>query len=440
MKTSADRPSLRIAMISEHASPLAAVGGVDAGGQNIYVAKVCERLADAGHHVDVYTRRDDAALDQVVRLRTNLHVFHVDAGPPTFVPKEHLLEHMPAFAAEVERCARRRGGYDIIHANFFMSGWVARQLKRSLGLPYVITFHALGRVRLHHQKQADSFPPERLTIEDDLVTGADAADLVIAECPQDKHDLARWYRADGARVRVVPCGVDLQEFRPLDRRAARSALGLSPDEFIVLQLGRLVPRKGVDNVIRALAHLDPTRRARLLVVGGDARDPEAMTTPELGRLREVAAQCGVAPRVSFVGQRRRDELAQYYAACDVFVTTPWYEPFGITPLEAMACERPVIGSRVGGIKYSVVNGRTGFLVPPHDPQALAARLMQLQDDPMLAMSLSRAGARRARISFTWDKVATSLCAHYQDALRRDRRYGLRAASRGAALLHAAHAD
>ena len=430
--------SLRIAMISEHASPLAAVGGVDAGGQNIYVAKVCERLAAAGHHVDVYTRRDDPALDEVVPLRTNLRVFHVDAGPATFVPKERLLEHMPAFAAAVESSASRKGAYDIVHANFFMSGWVARQLKRSLGLPYVITFHALGRVRLLHQKQADSFPPERLTIEDDLVSGADAADLVIAECPQDKRDLTRWYRADAARIRVVPCGVDLQEFRPLDRGAARRALGLSPDEFIVLQLGRLVPRKGVDNVIRALAQLGSARRARLLVVGGDARDPQAMATPELARLREVAAQCGVSDRVNFVGQRRRDELALYYAACDVFVTTPWYEPFGITPLEAMACERPVIGSRVGGIKFSVVNGRTGFLVPPHDPQALATRLMQLQDDPMLARSLGRAGARRARISFTWDKVATNLCAHYESALRRDRRYGLRAA-RDASLLHA-HAD
>jgi D-inositol-3-phosphate glycosyltransferase len=419
--TSLSSTPLRIAMISEHASPLASVGSIDAGGQNIYVAHVCEHLARAGHFVDVFTRRDNAELPAIVNLRPRLRVIHVDAGPAEFIPKEQLLQHMPEFADNMECFIQQNGPYDIAHANFFMSGWVARELKRSLDLPFVITFHALGRVRLRHQKDADAFPAERSDIEEELVAGGSAADLVIAECPQDKRDLARLYRASASRLRVVPCGVDLREFRALDRDAAREKLGLSRTEFIVLQLGRLVPRKGIDNVIRAISLLPSGVPARLLVVGGDARCADDMRTPELDRLRAIARQGGVEARVDFIGQRRRDELALYYAAADVFVSTPWYEPFGITPLEAMACARPVIGSRVGGIKYSVVDGRTGFLVPPHHPGALAERLARLHADPALAAALGAAGARRVRASFTWEKVGANLGAVYGDALRSKRR-------------------
>jgi D-inositol-3-phosphate glycosyltransferase len=188
----------------------------------------------------------------------------------------------------------------------------------------------------------------------------------------------------------------------------------------------MVPRKGVENVIRALAFMPPQVKARLLVVGGESADPDDGKTPEIGRLRGVAHECGVSDRVSFTGQRQREHLHCFYNACDVFVTTPWYEPFGITPLEAMACARPVVGSDVGGIKHSVVDGSTGFLVPPRDPQALAERLLRLHDDPQLAETLGRNGLRRVRTQFTWDLVARDLAEVYDEVsagreLRRDTR-------------------
>jgi glycosyltransferase involved in cell wall biosynthesis len=235
---------------------------------------------------------------------------------------------------------------------------------------------------------------------------------VVAECPQDKADLMRLYEAAAHRISMVPCGVDLSVFTPGSRQAARRELGVRPDEFVVLQLGRLVPRKGIDNVIRAIAQLDGSIPARLLVVGGESREPDERATPEIARLRAIAEQCGIAERVTFVGHRQRDELRQCYAAADVFVTTPWYEPFGITPLEAMACGTPVVGSAVGGIQYSVVDGVTGFLVPPHDPQSLAQRLAQLHANPTLAQALGRAGIRRVRSMFTWDRVARELAEVY----------------------------
>jgi glycosyltransferase involved in cell wall biosynthesis len=174
----------------------------------------------------------------------------------------------------------------------------------------------------------------------------------------------------------VPCGFDGREFFPVPRLAARAQLGLPREGFAILQLGRMVPRKGVDNVIRAVAELRDAYDddATLYVVGGNSDAPDDAATPEIGRLRKIAHELNVADCVHFLGRRDRDVLRLFYSACDVFVTTPWYEPFGITPLEAMACARPVIGSDVGGIRSTVVHNKTGVLVPPRDPGALALHL------------------------------------------------------------------
>lgn len=407
-------PPLRVALISEHASPLAVQGGVDAGGQNTYVAHVARSLAQLGHHVDVLTRRDDPALPAAVDLRPGVRVLHIPAGPPRFVPKEQLLPHMPAFTRAARQLLAHSVPYDVVHANFFMSGLVGLRLKASFRLPLVMTFHALGHVRREHQGASDGFPPERIAIEERIVRGADR---VVAECPQDRLDLLRLYGADDRRIVTVPCGVDLKEFAPVDRAQARRRLGLAPDDFVVLQLGRLVPRKGVDNVVQALAQLRHIPKLKLLIVGGDAAEPDEVLTPEIGRLRALAREGGVADRVIFTGQRRREQLPACYCAADVFVTTPWYEPFGITPLEAMACGVPVIGAAVGGVKFSVADGVTGFHVPPRDPAALAARIEQLHAQPALARALGRAGIRRVRTLFTWDRVAGELAEVYQGVRR-----------------------
>jgi glycosyltransferase involved in cell wall biosynthesis len=276
-----------------------------------------------------------------------------------------------------------------------------------------VTFHALGRVRRMYQGDADGFPVERLAIEDRVVA---EADRVIAECPQDEADLTTLYRADRSRLRTIPCGFDPDEFGPVDRERARAQQGVSSDEFVVLQLGRMVPRKGVDDVIRGIGRLRRAHGidARLLVVGGESRDPDPVKTPELGRLMGVAAAEGVTDRVTFVGARGRSELRAFYGAADVFVTTPWYEPFGITPLEAMACGKPVIGSAVGGIKYTVRDGQTGFLVPPRDPAALADRLAVLARDRALRQRMGHRARLRAVANFTWARVAEQVARVYAE--------------------------
>ena len=405
---------MKIALISEHASPLAVAGGVDSGGQNIYVANVARELVAMGHQMDVFTRRDRALLP-VISDMDGVRLIHVPAGPPKQLAKERLLPFMDEFAAFlIDFFRRERDPYQVIHANFFMSGLAALRVKDALGIPLVTTFHALGRVRRIHQGADDGFPDERFAIEDELVA---RSDIVVAECPQDEADLVEHYRADRTRIQIVPCGFDADEFWPVERAAAREALGWRKDEFVVLQLGRLVQRKGIDNVVRGVGVLKQAFRtcARLYVVGGNSDAPNELATPEIARLHGIARECGVEQQTTFVGRRGRAQLRYFYSAADVFVTTPWYEPFGITPVEAMACGTPVIGADVGGIRYSVADGVTGFLVPPRDPGALAARLDRLRRDPGLARRMGEAGLARAHAEFTWRGVGNSLAAIYARA-------------------------
>ncbi|KMQ80201.1 Glycosyl transferase, group 1 [Candidatus Burkholderia pumila] len=402
---------VKIALISEHASPLAVAGGVDSGGQNIYVANVARQLVRIGHEVDVFTRCDCSLLPLIFRFE-NIRVINVPAGPAVQLPKEQLLPHMDAFARfMIDFMKNEATPYQVVHANFFMSGLVGLQIKLTLRVPLVTTFHALGRVRRLYQGESDNFPDERFAIEDELVKHSDS---VIAECPQDENDLINLYDADPSRIDLVPCGFDRFEFHPLDKESARERLGWPQDKFIILQLGRMVPRKGVDNVVRALSLCvnEHGEEANLYVAGGNSDEANDIATPEIGRLRGIARECRIEERVHFVGRHGRKSLKHFYNAADVSVTTPWYEPFGITPLEAMACGRPVIGADVGGIRYSVAHGETGLLVPPKDPAALAQALVRLKRNPELAERMGEMGYARARTLFTWPGVAESLAQVY----------------------------
>ncbi|HEX8460357.1 MAG TPA: glycosyltransferase family 1 protein [Segetibacter sp.] len=403
----------KIAFISEHASPLASLGGVDSGGQNVYVAELAKHLAAAGHQVDIFTRWEDSKLPKVIDWENNIRVIHVKAGPIAIIQKEDLLAYMPEFKDDmIDFIATEKINYNLIHANFFMSGLVALWIKEVLNIPFVITFHALGYVRQIHQGKSDKFPPERIEIERQIVKHADA---VIAECPQDRSDLIEYYKAPVEKIKIIPCGFSGKEFYPISREIACTIVGLKADEKILLQLGRMVPRKGVDNVVRSLGRLkNSAAQYRLVVVGGETDDPNPMACPEIARLMKIARSEGVEDKVTFVGRKNREMLKYYYCAADIFISTPWYEPFGITPLESMACGTPVIGSNVGGIKYSVLDGKTGFLVPPNDPNALAAKVDLLISNPALHQQMKKAAIHRVKENFTWQKVASLVADLYKE--------------------------
>ncbi|MCJ0743405.1 glycosyltransferase [Pedobacter montanisoli] len=402
----------KIAFISEHASPLASLGGTDSGGQNVYVAELAKQLAQKGYDIDIFTRREDAETEQIIRLCKDVRVILVDAGPAEIIPKEDIFPYMPQFRAQMESFIEQEGiQYQLIHANFWMSGLVAMELKQRMEIPFVITFHALGYIRKIFQKENDRFPDERVDIEKEIIKHADA---IIAECPQDKEDLIKLYGAEESKVPIIACGFNPADFYPIHKQTARALLNIGDDEKVILQLGRIVPRKGIDNVIKALSKLNLAQKAyKLIVVGGEKEEKQGYQ--EIDRLKDLVSNLQLEKYVNFVGRKQRDLLKYYYSAADVFVTTPWYEPFGITPLEAMSCGTPVIGANVGGIKYSVLDGKTGFLVPPSDPYALANKIRVLFDQPELAKKMGDFAQKYVR-KFKWCHIADQVNHLYKNVL------------------------
>jgi len=391
----------RVDLVSEHASPLAGLGGEDAGGQNVHVAALAEHLSYLGSDVTVLTRRDARHLPRLVELCPGVVVDHVDAGPAEILPKDALFPHLPELAAGL----RRRwlaDPPDIVHAHFWMSGWAASQAVPP-DVPLVQTFHALGVVKRRHQGAADTSPPERAAIEADLLQ---RADQVVATCSDEESELLA-LGADPDRITVVPCGVDTSAFRP------RGPVGPGPrrERHRIVAIARLVRRKGIEDLIRALPRVPDTE---LLVAGGPqgaafARDPE------VARLRRLAARCGVPERVTLLGALPRHKIPPLLRSADVVVSVPWYEPFGIVPLEAMACGVPVVGSAVGGLLDTVQPERTGLLVPPRTPGAVALAVNRLLDNPSLRLRMGEEAVAVVRERFTWKQVAAATLDAYTRA-------------------------
>jgi glycosyltransferase involved in cell wall biosynthesis len=382
-------------MVSEHASPLAVLGSVDAGGQNVHVADLSRAMARQGAEVVVHTRRDDPQLPRRVRFADNVWVEHVDAGPAQPIPKDRLAPLMPAFSRRLAQRWRRERP-DAVHSHFWMSGLAALEAARPLGIPLAHTYHALGVVKRRHQGEADTSPPERIDVERRL---AREADQIVATTYDEARELAAM-GGDPRRVTVVPCGVDLQHFRPdgpVERREGRLRR--------VVVVSRLVERKGIGNVIAALATLADVE----LVIAGGPPAGLLVDDPEARRFLRLADQLGVSDRVELRGAVSRERLPELLRSADVVACCPWYEPFGLVAIEAMACGVAVVASAVGGLAESVIDGQTGVHVPERAPGHIASAIRDLLDDDGRRRMLGAAGVRRAG-RFGWEPIAAETLA------------------------------
>jgi glycosyltransferase involved in cell wall biosynthesis len=392
-------------MVSEHASPLATLGGVDAGGQNVHVAALASGAAKLGHQVTVYTRRDDLKLPLRVVMAPGVVVEHVNAGPPKTIPKDAIYPHSRCFAAHLRRAwAAERP--DVVHSHFWMSGLATLEAAKPLAIPAVHTFHALGAEKRRFQGAADTSPDARIAEEEKIVRNADR---VIATSSAEVFELLRM-GAHPRSVRIVPCGVDLSLFTPDGPREERCT-----DRMRIVTLSRLVPRKGIGDIIEALVEIPDAE----LIVAGGGEGADLPSDPEAQRLSALASSCGVRDRVSFRGRVGRDAVPPLLRSADVVVCTPWYEPFGIVPLEAMACGVPVVVSSVGGLVDTVLDGTTGVHVPARSPHRLAEVLNTLRVDETQRRMLGRLGAERARSRYSWSRIVADTLDVYRGLVRNE---------------------
>lgn len=397
---------MRVAMISLHTSPLAVLGGTDAGGLNVYVRELSRQLGRRGYLVDIFTRRTSPTAPECVPLARNVRVIHVPAGPVGPVSKHDLYEHCDAFAEGLIAYADREGiWYDVLHGHYWLSGWAGHLINMRRPTPLVQMYHTLGLLKnMVARDETDRERDLRIETERELMG---LADSLVAANPSEKAHMTWLYGAAPGKICTVPLGVDLSLFQPMPQAQARATLGLG-SEPLILFVGRIEALKGIDTLLQALAQLIATTptgqaRPRLLIVGGQVR-PGEQPTGELARLLALCDELSLGDQVRFVGSQPQEQLPCYYAAADIVAMPSLYESFGLVAVEAMACGTPVVASRVGGLAYTVQDGHSGRLVPERDPAALAEALQSLLGDPDLRQRMGHQAAIQAR-RFSWPAVA-----------------------------------
>jgi D-inositol-3-phosphate glycosyltransferase len=395
--------NLSVAMLSVHTCPLAALGGKETGGMNVYVRQVARELGRMGVHVDVFTRSQNSTIPRVVELGPGARVVHLPAGPEAPIPREAVHRHLDEFAAGVEGFAREHGiRYDLIHSHYWLSGVAGLRLREAWGAPLVQMFHTLGRLKnAVAQSPAELEPSLRIDEEARIVA---TADRIVAASVVERAHLVWYYGARTDRISVIPCGVDTDLFQPMDPAKAKDLLELPPDPLL-LYVGRLQPIKGLETLLEAMVTVPAP--ADLLIVGGDQDEPE---NGHGWALRQQVTALGLDRRVRFLGSQPQRRLRLFYAAADATVMPSYYESFGMVALEAMACGSPVVASRVGGLTTTVQDGVTGRLVPEGDPAALAAAISGLVGSPE-ARRLGQQAARWAA-EHRWPCVAEAVCRLY----------------------------
>ena len=405
-------------MLSVHTCPLATLGGKETGGMNVYVRDLSREFSRRGIYVDVFTRSQNPWLPRVIPgLGCRGRVIHLPAGPQAAYDKHGVFEHLPEFTRGVVRFAEcERVSYDVLYSHYWLSGWVARALRERWGTPVVQMFHTLGHMKNRvAQRRSERETEWRIAVETQIVN---FAERLVAATPVEKAELTWLYGADPHRISVISPGVDLRRFHPIDKRLARSAIGASECQRLILFVGRIEALKGIDTLLRAMALLAQRHPGWLpdtcvSIVGGDPSQGEQAENAEMARLHALRAELGLGDLVTFLGAKDQDALQYYYSAAEVVVMPSHYESFGMVALEAMARGTPVIASEVGGLAFVVRDGVTGFHVPERDPQALAAKIELLLNDAPLRARLGHQAACWAQ-SYGWPVIADRLLALFHE--------------------------
>jgi D-inositol-3-phosphate glycosyltransferase len=412
---------MRIALISVHTCPLATLGGKKTGGMNVYIRELSAELGRRGIEVDVFTRSQDPCVPHVndSGLGVCARVIHVPAGPEEPLSTHDIYPFLPQFVDEVRAFVDAEGlYYDLLYSHYWLSGWVAQCLRETWDIPMIQMFHTLGlmknRIALSHDEEE---PPLRIDTERQIMRQADA---LIASTPAERIQLMWLYGADMQKIKVIPPGVDTQQFCPIPQDEAREKIGIPTTDRLLVFAGRIEPLKGIDTLLRSLPLVkqslgDDGNRLCVSIIGGDLGGAE-QDDAEVGRLKELREALGLAEFVTFQGSKSQETLQYYYSAAEVVIVPSHYESFGMVALEAMACGTPVVASEVGGLAYLVQDGVTGFHVPDRDPEELAGKISLLLNNPTLRREMSWSAAQYAQ-RYAWSRIADQIQEAYSATIR-----------------------
>jgi len=391
---------MKIALVAQHSTPVPADVATTAG-DDARVVEMSRSLADEGHQVTVYARRNGTGLPARAELAPGVSVEYV--GPSdSSADDSHLVSQVGAFSQPLrERWSNDRP--DVVHALRWTSGLAALSAARDLQLPVVQSFDQLGVTERRHGLTRAGAGTERIRLEPAIGRTVSA---VVAGSFDEESDLAR-LGIPRRSIRVVPTGIDTDEFTPEGPACERG------DRHRLVTVADLAAeQEALDILLRAMSTIPG---AELVVAGGPPRG-ELRGDLSYRRLAKLSDSLDLGGRVFFAGQVGRAALPPLLRSADLLVNINQHEPSAITSIQAMACGTPVVASAVGGQVDAVVDGTTGILVEPGRPALLAQKIRALLTHPMQLEAFSVAATDRARSRYSWDRIAHETLAVYDTAL------------------------
>lgn len=409
----------RVAVLSVHSCPLAALGGKETGGMNVYVRELSREMGRKGWQVDVFTRSQNPHISRIVSLGRNARVIHLPAGPETPVPKTEILRFLPDFIKSLEEFTLQdKISYNLIHSHYWLSGWVGERLKEKWSLPLLHMFHTLGFLKEATKKnRKEKESEERLSIEKEIMK---KADCLITSTPWEKEQIISLNNIDPCKIKVIPCGVDLRLFKPIPMRKAKRFLGLSAEKEFILFVGRIDAIKGIDVLIKAFdyimkRHLRRTKNLGLIIIGGEVDVAIREENQEWQRLKKLVENLGLQERIAFWGPQRQDLLPYFYSAAQALILPSHYESFGMVALEAMACGTTVIASDVGGLPFTIKDGENGFLIPEGNYMVLAEKILEVVENQDLRKKIKQKALRKVK-KFAWPIITQKVLTLYDSLI------------------------
>ncbi len=403
-----------IALISVHGDPAIEIGREEAGGQNVYVRQVGEALARLGWQVDMFSRKLSADQETIVQHNDNCRTIRLTAGPVEFVPRDQGFQYLPDFVDQLIKFQKEAGiNYDLVHTNYWLSGWVGMELKKRQGTKQVHTYHSLGVIKYNTIENIPLVASQRLLVEKQVL---ETAERIVATSPQEQEHMRSLVSQKG-EINIIPCGTDIKRFGSVERQAARETLGIDPETKVALYVGRFDPRKGIETLVRAVRESKFYESKQLQLIIGGGCTPGNSDEQERNRIAGIVNELGMSECTSFPGCLSRETLPVYYAAADVCVVPSHYEPFGLVAIEAMACGTPVVASDVGGLQFTVVNEETGLLVPPQNVPAFNHAIDRILSNSPWQQELGKGAKKRVINKFSWNGVASELDQLYTQILQ-----------------------
>jgi mannosylfructose-phosphate synthase len=408
-----------ICMLSTHGyfDPVPQLGKTDTGGQVIYVLQLAKALSKYGIKVDIYTRWFDASKRQIdpVPGHPDVRVTRVPAGPWGFIPKEEIYSVLPELAKNMTALIGEKNlHYGLFHGHYVDAGVVTLDVAKAFNKPAFFTPHSLGAWK---REQMGGDPEEmekkykfslRIS-EERRILGSVKALTVTTKVQQEK--LEQLYGFTSDNVVIITPGVDIHTFRSLEPGEERVKTGLPPR--YVFCLGRIDSNKGHDLLLNAFDLVRKTIPDVHMVIGGGSPKPEQIELEVLDKIKNIVDDKDMHSRVRIVGYVPDKLLVPFYQQAELFVLPSIFEPFGMAALEAMACSKPVVASKLGGIRDVISSGENGLLIDPSNAREFADAMTTLLRDQQLANRMGQIACKTIQRHFSWEAIAERHIAFYE---------------------------